>query len=189
LNIWIQLEVYPTPDGFVTFSRDITARKKAEAALLLSEKLAAVGRLASSISHEINNPLEAVTNLLFLARNSSRLPEIYEHLDQADRELRRVSIIANQTLRFRKQSAVPQPIHSSELYAGVLSLLEGKIKNSGVIVERRDRAQKPVKVFEGDIRQVLSNLIGNAIHATPRGASSCAPGKQRTGALVKEGFC
>jgi PAS domain S-box-containing protein len=168
LNIWIQLEVYPTPDGIVTFSRDITARKKAEAALLLSEKLAAVGRLASSISHEINNPLEAVTNLLYLARTSTQPSEIHEHLDQADRELRRVSIIANQTLRFRKQSAQPQPIQCSELLTGVLSLLEGKIKNAGVIVERRDRAHRPIKVFEGDIPQVLSNLIGNAIDATPR---------------------
>ena len=168
LNIWIQLEVYPTPDGIVTFSRDITARKKAEAALLLSEKLAAVGRLASSISHEINNPLEAVTNLLFLARNSTETSKVHEYIDQADQELRRVSIIANQTLRFRKQNTEPQPIHSSELFAGVLSLLEGKIKNAGVIVERRDRAHRPVKVFEGDIRQVLGNLIGNAIDATPR---------------------
>lgn len=152
LNIWIQIEVYPTPDGIVTFSRDINARKKAEAALLLSEKLAAVGRLASSISHEINNPLEAVTNLLFLARGSSQPWEIHEYLDQADQELRRVSIITNQTLRFRKQNSGPQPIHSAELFTGVLSLLEGKIKNAGVIVQRRDRAHKPIKVFEGDIR-------------------------------------
>jgi signal transduction histidine kinase len=112
--------------------------------------------------------LEAVTNLLFLSRNSSRLPDVHEYLDQADRELRRVSIIANQTLRFRKQNTEPQPIHCSELYAGVLSILEGKIKNAGVIVERRDRARRPAAVFEGDIRQVLSNLIGNAIDATSR---------------------
>jgi signal transduction histidine kinase len=105
---------------------------------------------------------------LYLARGSSQLPEVQAYLEEADRELRRVSIIANQTLRFRKQTAEPQPIHPSELYAGVLSLLEGKIKNYGVIVERRDRASRPVKVFEGDIRQVLSNLIGNAIDATPR---------------------
>jgi signal transduction histidine kinase len=130
--------------------------------------LAAVGRLASSISHEINNPLEAVTNLLFLARNSSRLTEVYELLDQADRELRRVSIIANQTLRFRKQNAEPQLVRSAELYAAVPSLLEGKIKNSGLVIQRRDRTETPVKLFEGDIRQVLSNLIGNAIDATPR---------------------
>ena len=94
------------------------------------------------ISHEINNPLEAVTNLLFLARSSTETWEVHGYLDQADQELRRVSIIANQTLRFRKQNAEPQPIHSSELFAGVLSLLEGKIKNAGVIVERRDRAHR-----------------------------------------------
>ena len=112
--------------------------------------------------------MEAVTNLLFLARNSSRLTEVYELLDQADRELRRVSIIANQTLRFRKQNAEPQLVRSAELYAAVPSLLEGKIKNSGVVIQRRDRTETPVKLFEGDIRQVLSNLIGNAIDATPR---------------------
>jgi signal transduction histidine kinase len=105
---------------------------------------------------------------MYLARSASQVSEIHALLEQADQELRRVSIIANQTLRFRKQNAEPQPIHPSELYAGVLSLLEGKIRNSGVIVERRDRASRPVKLFEGDIRQVLSNLIGNAIDATPR---------------------
>jgi PAS domain S-box-containing protein len=168
LNIWIQIEVYPTPDGIVTFSRDITARKKAEAAVLLNEKLAAVGRLASSIAHEINNPLEAVTNLLYLARTTTQPSAIHEYLDRADQELRRVAIITNQTLRFRKQNAEPQPIQCSELFTGVLTLLEGKIKNSGVIVQRRDRTHRPIHLFEGDIRQVLSNLIGNAIDATPR---------------------
>jgi signal transduction histidine kinase len=168
LNIWIQLEVYPTTDGIVTFSRDITSRKKAEAALLVSEKLAAVGRLASSISHEINNPLEAVTNLLYLARHTADHADIQLYLNQAEQELRRIAILANQTLRFRKQSSIPQPILCADLFAGVLSLLEGKVKNSGIHVARRDRNPTPIHVFEGDIRQVLSNIIGNAIDATPR---------------------
>ncbi len=169
LNIWIQLEVYPTSDGIVTFSRDISARRLASLALIQSEKLAAVGRLASSIAHEINNPLEAVTNLLYIARHSTDLPEIVRMLDIADQELRRVAIITNQTLRFHKQSSRPQSITCLDLFSTVLSMYEGKIKNAGVIVEKRKRANKPVRIFEGDIRQVLNNLVGNAVDAMPRG--------------------
>ncbi len=85
-------------------------RRSNAAALLQTEKLAAVGRLASSIAHEINNPLESVTNLLYLARQSSNTPEVQFYLDTADQELRRVSIIASQTLRFHKQGTKPQAI-------------------------------------------------------------------------------
>ncbi|HEY5211608.1 MAG TPA: ATP-binding protein [Acidobacteriaceae bacterium] len=169
LNIWIQIEVYPTEEGIVTFSRDISNRRKAEAALLLSEKLAVVGRLASSIAHEINNPLEAVTNLIYLARRSNELPEIHGLLDDADSELRRVSVIANQTLRFRKQSSEPVDITCEVLCSSVLAIFEGKIRNAQLSVEKRYRTHKPVKIFEGDIRQVLSNLIGNAVDAMSAG--------------------
>lgn len=82
------------------------------------------------------------------------MADAQQYLNQADQELRRVSIIANQTLRFRKQDAQPQPIQCSKLYAGVLSLYEGKIKHAGVIVEIRDQTQNPITVFEADIRQV-----------------------------------
>ena len=81
--------------------------KKAATALMQSEKLAAVGRMASSMAHEINNPLEAVTNLLFLARQHAAKPDVVGWLDQAEMELRRISVIANQTLRFHKQSDQP----------------------------------------------------------------------------------
>jgi PAS domain S-box-containing protein len=88
--------------GCVLTLTDITSRKRVENALVQSEKLAAVGRMASSIAHEINNPLESVTNLLYIARRATDLAEIREHLDIADRELRRASAITNQTLRFHK---------------------------------------------------------------------------------------
>ena len=169
LNMWMQIEVYPTEDGIVLFSRDVSERKKSERALLLSEKLAAVGRLASSIAHEINNPLEAVTNLLYLARGSESLSEIQAFLDQSDEELRRVSNIVNQTLRFHKQSTEPQEVSCSVLLRSALSLFEGRIKNAHITVEKRNRAHKPVKIFDGDIRQVLSNLLGNAIDAMASG--------------------
>ncbi len=134
-----------------------------------SEKLAAVGRLASSIAHEINNPLESVTNLIYLARHHAITPEAQRFLDTADQELRRISIIANQTLRFHKQASKPQAISCFELFSTVLGIYEGKLRNSNVTVEKRKRAQQPIVCFEGDVRQVLNNLVGNAIDAMPTG--------------------
>jgi PAS domain S-box-containing protein len=170
LNLWIHVEVHPTPDGgIVTFSRNITAEKQAQAALLQNEKLTAVGRLASSIAHEINNPLEAVTNLIYLSRRSQNLTEVQEMLELADQELSRVSVIANQTLRFHKQSSHPREITCSELFSTVLSLYQNRLRNFNISVHARKRADKPVLVYEGDIRQVLNNLVGNAIDAMPTG--------------------
>ena len=152
--------VFLVPEG-----RDITELKRAEVALLQSEKLAAVGRLAASIAHEINNPLESVTNLLYLARTNKDAREIQGYLDIAERELRRVSVISNQTLRFYKQSTHPQAVTCADLMDSVLSIYQGRIVNSRISVEKRKRASKSVVCFEGEIRQVLNNLVGNAIDA------------------------
>ena len=152
-----------------TVALDVTAQRRAEKALIQSEKLAAVGRLASSIAHEINNPLESVTNLLYLARLHSAEPEQLRLLDLADQELRRVSIIANQTLRFHKQATKPTEIGCLSLFTTVLNIYEGRLKNSGIVVEPRKCTNDVVLCFEGEIRQVLNNLVGNAIDAMPHG--------------------
>jgi PAS domain S-box-containing protein len=151
-------------------TEDIEERKLAEQALMQSEKLAAVGRLASSIAHEINNPLEAVTNLIYLARQKALVPEVLEYLQSAEQELRRVSAIANQTLRFHRQSTNRQYVRCGELTASVLSIFQGRLLNANITVESRNRAAESVRCFEGEIRQVLSNLVANAIDAMqPRG--------------------
>ena len=161
------------PNGKVIFlvpeGREIIELKQAEAALIQSEKLAAVGRLASSIAHEINNPLESVMNLIYLARQYAVDPDSQRFLDSADQEIRRVSIIANQTLRFHKQPSNPQAVGCSELISSVLGIYEGKFRNAGIKVEMHYRAELPIVCFEGDIRQVLNNLVGNAIDAMPNG--------------------
>lgn len=144
---------------------DVTERRLAEQALLQSEKLAAVGRLASSIAHEINNPLESVTNLLYLARRSDDFDDVRSYLVTAEQELRRVSNITNQTLRFYRQSTDPIAVLGEMLVADTLSLYQGRILNSGIQIESRHRAKQPVTCFEGEIRQVLSNVVGNAIDA------------------------
>jgi signal transduction histidine kinase len=157
------------PDGSVqaitAASLEITQQRRAEQALIQSEKLAVVGRLASSIAHEINNPLEAVTNLLYLASTTDDVDTIHEFLRTAEVELRRVAAIATQTLRFHKQTTNPQAVAPERLIDSVLSIYHGKILNAGVQLRERSRALKPVRCFEGEIRQVISNLISNSLDA------------------------
>lgn len=161
-----------TISGIIVLGVDVTESKRAEQVLLQSEKLSAVGRLASSIAHEINNPLEAVTNLVYLARQAAVSPTARQYIDAAEVELQRVSAIANQTLRFYRQSTHAKSVTSGDLIDGTLRLYQGRLVNSPVNVERRDRTRLAVTCFEGEIRQVLSNFIGNAIDAmnTPGGS-------------------
>jgi signal transduction histidine kinase len=154
--------------------------EKASKALVLSEKLAAVGRLASSMAHEVNNPLEAVTNLLYLARAYTTDPMVTEWLEQADLELRRIGVIVNQTLRFHKQATKARPIQCESLFSTTLNLYEAKLTNAGITVESRRWANRTVECFEGDIRQVLSNLVTNAIDAMPGGGRLLVRSREAT---------
>ena len=150
---------------FTGFIRDISDRRAAQAALVQSEKLAAVGRLASSIAREINNPLEAITNLIYLSRGNIDMEEVQGHLGIAEQEVSRISVIANQTLRFHKDSATPTEVQTAELIRSSLSLYHGRLTHANVSVMLRESANRPVLCVEGQIRQVLTNLIGNAIDA------------------------
>ncbi len=158
----------------------LVEQERAYSALIQSEKIAAVGRLASSMAHEINNPLEAVTNLLFLSRQRAVDAQQVEWLDQADRQLRRVSNITNQTLRFHKQASDPQAITCTNLFSSTLDIYEARLKNANVTVEKRKRANQPILCFEGDIRQVLSNIVTNAIDAMPNGGRLLVRSRQAT---------
>ncbi|HEY0786700.1 MAG TPA: PAS domain-containing protein, partial [Acidobacteriaceae bacterium] len=151
--------------GVIVQANDITARKQAEAALRQTEKLAAVGKLASSIAHEINNPLEAVTNLLYLANSSDNLTEIRFHLETAEQELARVSAIANQTLRFHRQASAPVKVTAHDLLETVMAIYQGRLHAMGIRIEQKHATSKPVPCMDGEIRQVLNNLVGNAIDA------------------------
>jgi PAS domain S-box-containing protein len=154
-----------TPVRFTGVVLDITERKLAEQALLRTEKLAAVGRLASSIAHEINNPLEAVTNLLYLAKSTAGDPNTLEYLTAAEHELRRASAITSQTLRFHKQSTRPTEVACDDIIGTALNILRSRIRNANITVEKRKRANRPVLCFEGEIRQVIANLLINAVDA------------------------
>jgi PAS domain S-box-containing protein len=150
--------------------RDVSERVRAEETLRKTEKLAATGRLAASIAHEINNPLEALTNILFLLRNFSTLDaQAYEYVAMAEHEVRRVAEIAQQTLRFYRQSTLPGRATLAELIDSVLDLYRGRLNNQTIAVDRDFDPQQTVFCYSGEIRQVFANLFGNAIDAIPSG--------------------
>jgi PAS domain S-box-containing protein len=168
LNLWLHVSARPASDGIIVFFRDITEQKRAAAVLIQSEKLAAVGRLASSIAHEINNPLEAVTNLLYLGERADTLDENKQYLATAQQELARVSNIATQTLRFHRQSTNPLETSLRELFDDVLTLFHGRISGMGITVERQYHLDPKIVAFAGDLRQVFANLISNSLDASSR---------------------
>ncbi len=149
---------------------DASDRKRSEDALRKTEKLAATGRLAASIAHEINNPLEAITNLLYLLSNHCELPDpARSYVEMAEHEVRRIAEITQQTLRFYRQSTLPARANLAELLDSVLSLHHGRLRNLDISVERRYDSATDLYCFAGEIRQVFANLIGNAIDAMPEG--------------------
>jgi PAS domain S-box-containing protein len=157
-------------EAIIAVVLEITNQKKAEAALLQSEKLAAVGRLASSISHEINNPLEAITNLLYLIALSNDLPDgVRNYVQIAQAELSRVCQIATQTLRFHRQAVRATNVSAADLVGAVLDLYNGRLANSNIEVDATYSTENTIFCFENDIRQVLNNLIANAIDAMRHG--------------------
>jgi signal transduction histidine kinase len=144
--------------------------RQAQEALRKSEKLAVAGRLAASIAHEINNPLESVTNLLFLMRTAD--PDSYAaYLKQAEQELARVTEIAKQTLHFYREPARPGPINLAAVVESVLTLYHQKIASAGVHVQRDFHPATPILAAPGELRQVFSNLIINAVDAMRHGGS------------------
>ncbi len=149
---------------------DASDRKRSEEALRRSEKLAVTGRLAASIAHEINNPLEAITNLLFLLENLDGMPEAArQYVSMAEHEARRIAEITQQTLRFYRQPTQPARATLADLLDSVLSLYHGKLNSLGLRVERRYDPALTLFCFAGEIRQVIANLIGNAIDASAPG--------------------
>lgn len=151
------------------FIADLSLQKKSEEVLRRTEKLAVAGRLAASISHEINNPLEAVTNCLYLVAHTNLPPEARGYLELAQKELDRVTQITVQTLRFYRASTRPANTDVHELINTVLALLEGRLRRPHVEVVRDFRAQPILFAHDGELRQVIANLVGNAIDALPEG--------------------
>lgn len=151
---------------------DITHRKQAEATLLRTEKLAAAGRLAASIAHEINNPLEAVSNLLYLINQADTLENAQESAQLAMAEVMRVSRITQQTLRFHRQNESPRKMRLSEIINDVMELFQGRLVISNVTVDRRYQDDPEVECLAGDLRQVFANLVVNSLDAMNKGGGT-----------------
>jgi PAS domain S-box-containing protein len=177
-RIEVSLSISPVRDeqgriiGAAKIARNITEKKKIERALRITEKLAAAGRLAATVAHEINNPLEAVTNLVFLAKRDVNNPQkIAAHLGLAERELDRVAHIARQTLGFYRETSSPVPVNIVKTLDDLLYLYEKRLESRSIHLTKRYSTDMQVTGLAGEIRQAFSNLISNAIDAMPGGGS------------------
>jgi PAS domain S-box-containing protein len=167
IDRWFEVHGFPTEDGMAVFFHDITRRLETEAKLRVTEKLAATGRMAASIAHEINNPLESVTNLLYLlGLDEAMKPESKEFVRSAEHELQRVSEITTHMLRFYRQSTDRANVDVAEVLESVLVLFHGRITLAGLRVQTRFRPSRRLQAFAGELRQVFANLVSNAIDAS-----------------------
>ena len=155
--------------GVAVAFRDLTQSQRQAEALRKLEKQAAVGQLASSIAHEINNPLESITNLLYLIRQSEGMSDVQEYARLAQDELARVTAITLQTLRFHRQYSRPSEVDLAEVLNAVILLYTGRLLVRGVTVELKLEAAPRVLCLEGEIRQVINNLVRNALDAMSEG--------------------
>lgn len=153
--------------GASAIARDITAQLRAEQALQRSEKLATAGRLTAAIAHEINNPLEAITNLLYLARRDPARAD--QHLEMVEREVQRIADIAQQTLGYIREVSEPKALNVSSTLDEVLQLYSAKLMTKRIDVQREFRNGCEIRGFAGELRQLFSNLLVNAVEAMPNG--------------------
>jgi PAS domain S-box-containing protein len=175
-SLRVSLTISPVRDstgrviGTSKIARDISLQKQMEQLLIQSEKLAATGRMAATMAHEINNPLESVLNLVFLARQSSPAhSKAREYLKTAEREIERVSHIARQTLGYYRDTGKPVEVLPHKLLQDVLSVYDTKLHERKISVECQFELDRPILIRKGELVQVFSNIIANSIDAMPHG--------------------
>jgi PAS domain S-box-containing protein len=175
-RVEVSLTISPVKDedgnviGAAKIVRNITENNKMERALRTTEKLAAAGRMAATVAHEINNPLEAVTNLVYLAkRDLGNSERVAEYLEMASRELDRVAHITRQTLGFYRDTSSPVHLKITKALDDLLLLYEKRFESRNIKLERQYDGEIEITALGGEVRQAFSNLITNAVDAMPGG--------------------
>jgi signal transduction histidine kinase len=174
-RIDVSLTVSPVRDdagrviGAAKTARDITQQKKTEQALRTTEKLASAGRMAATVAHEINNPLEAVTNLVYLAKGSAASNDVREYLNAIEEELNRISLITKQTLGFYRETIAPTAVRVGEMLDPLISILGKRARNKGIEIRPEIRHDPEIYAVAGEIRQLIANLLNNSIDAVDSG--------------------
>lgn len=177
----VSLTISPLKDGLGKIIgaskvlRTIGERKQMEKNLLQAEKIAATGKMAATIAHEINNPLESVLNLIYLARtNASDAEEVVGFLNTAEEELMRVSHIAKQTLGYYREHSSAVRVTLSELVSDTLKIYESKLAGFGIGIVTCFDSDASIVLRRGEMMQVISNLVTNAMYAMPHGGTLTA---------------
>jgi PAS domain S-box-containing protein len=155
--------------GIVLVFRDITMERRTQDALLANEKLAVAGRLAATIAHEIHNPLDSVSNLLYLMRNGASAEETKQFMDMAEQELARVTQISRAMLGLYRESKAPVLVDLKQMLQEILLLMERRFGDLGVAVFTDFAPAVSVDAFPAELRQVFTNLITNAAEAAGHG--------------------
>jgi len=174
-TVEVSLTVSPVKDengriiGAAKIVRDITQRKKTELALRTSERLASVGRLAATVAHEINNPLEAVTNLVYLAKDRDVDKNERDFLTAAEEELARVAHLTKQTLGFYRDTKEAAPIRIGPMLNPLISVFAARTRNKAADIRAEIRDDPEVYAVAGEIRQLITNLLSNSIDAVGNG--------------------
>jgi PAS domain S-box-containing protein len=174
-RIDVSLTVSPVRDdagrvvGAAKTARDITEQKKTEQALRTTERLASVGRMAATVAHEINNPLEAVANLVYLAKGSAASNDVQEYLNAIEDELNRISLITKQTLGFYRETLAPRAVRVGEMLDPLISVLGRRALNKGIEIRSEIRQDPEIYAIAGEIRQLIANLLSNSIDAIDSG--------------------
>ena len=174
-GIDVSLTISPVRDetgrviGAAKIARDITQEKKTKQALRTAERLASVGRMAATVAHEINNPLEAVTNLVYLAKGSAVRKDVQEYLDAIEEELDRIAHITKQTLGFYRESTAPSAMRVGPMLDTLISFLGARARNKGVEIRPEIRQDPEIFAIAGEIRQLIANLLSNSFDAVDSG--------------------
>ncbi len=177
--------------GIVLVFRDITLERRTQETLLSNEKLAVAGRLAATIAHEIHNPLDAVSNLLYLMRTGATEEESKQFIEMAESELARVTQISRAMLGLYRESRAPVPVDLKEILEDILLLMEHRFHELNVSIETDLPSSVKVKAFPAELRQVFTNLVSNAAEASSPGGkirigahTQIANGSANSGAVV-----